>query len=279
MRRIGIAEAGSCVAVCRADPRRYTALHGLCAGSRGCYIAPVMEEQDHVLVVDDDSELRALLAEYLGANGYRVSVATDGREMHRLLESDRPDLVVLDLMLPGDDGLALCRDLRANSSIPVIMLSARRDEVDRIVGIEMGADDYLGKPFSPRELLARIRGILRRTRALSRELVDAHRVRFAGWTLDLTARHLLAADGVVVSLSSAEFRLLSVFVEHPNRVLDRDQLMDLTLGREATPLDRSIDVQVSRLRQRLRDDARNPRIIKTVRNGGYVLAAAVERVP
>src|SRR3990172_6725914 len=256
MRRIGIAEAGSCVAVCRADPRHYTALHGLCAGSRGCYIAPVMEEQDHVLVVDDDSELRALLAEYLGANGYRVSVATDGREMHRLLESDRPHLVVLDLIL-----------------------SARRDEVDRIVGIEMGADDYLGKPFSPRELLARIRGILRRTRALSRELVDAHRVRFAGWTLDLTARHLLAADGVVVSLSSAEFRLLSVFVEHPNRVLDRDQLMDLTLGREATPLDRSIDVQVSRLRQRLRDDARNPRIIKTVRNGGYVLAAAVERVP
>jgi two-component system OmpR family response regulator len=237
-----------------------------------------MDRQEHVLVVDDDAELRALLAEYLGRNGFRISLAADGREMRRMLDASRPDIVVLDLMLPGEDGLALCRDLRARSGVPIIMLSARSDDVDRIVGIEMGADDYVAKPFNPRELLARMKSLLRRARSLSQPRAEAHRVRFAGWTLDLAARHLLAADGVVVPLSGAEFKLLSVFVEHPNRVLDRNQLMDLVLGREATPLDRSIDVQVSRLRQRLRDDAREPRIIKTVRNGGYVLAATVERV-
>ena len=237
-----------------------------------------MDPQDHVLVVDDDAEIRNLLAEYLGQNGYRVSLARDGREMRQALEASRPDIVVLDVMLPGEDGLALCRDLRAKSETPVIMLTARGEELDRIIGIEMGADDYLAKPFNPRELLARMKGILRRARALPRARCEAQRLRFAGWTLDLAARHLVAPDGVVVSLSGTEFRLLSVFLEHPNRVLDRNQLMDLTLGREATPFDRSIDVQVSRLRQRLRDDAREPRIIKTVRNGGYVLAAAVERL-
>jgi two-component system OmpR family response regulator len=237
-----------------------------------------MDRTDHVLVVDDDAELRKLLGEYLQRNGYRVSLATDGKEMRRALEASRPDLVVLDLMLPGDSGLTLCRDLRAGSNLPVIMLTARADEVDRIVGLEMGADDYLAKPFSPRELLARIKSILRRTRGLAPARGDAHRLRFAGWTLDLAARQLVAPDGVVVALSGAEFRLLSVFVEHPNRVLDRNQLMDLTVGRDGSPFDRSIDVQVSRLRVRLRDDAREPRIIKTVRSEGYVLAAAVERV-
>ena len=237
-----------------------------------------MEHQDHALVVDDDGEIRNLLAEYLARQGFRVSLARDGREMRQVLENARPDIVVLDVMLPGEDGLALCRDLRAKSNIPVIMLTARGEELDRIIGIEMGADDYLAKPFSPRELLARMKSVLRRARALPQTRAEGHRVRFAGWTLDLAARHLVAPDGVVVALGGTEFRLLSVFVEHPNRVLDRNQLMDLTLGREATPLDRSIDVQVSRLRQRLRDDAREPRIIKTVRNGGYVLAAAVERI-
>jgi two-component system OmpR family response regulator len=237
-----------------------------------------MEHQDHALVVDDDGEIRNLLAEYLARQGFRVSLARDGREMRQVLEDGRPDIVVLDVMLPGEDGLALCRDLRAKSNIPVIMLTARGEELDRIIGIEMGADDYLAKPFSPRELLARMKSVLRRARALPPRRPEGHRARFAGWTLDLAARHLVAPDGVVVPLSGAEFRLLSVFIEHPNRVLDRNQLMDLTLGREATPLDRSIDVQVSRLRQRLRDDAREPRIIKTVRNGGYVLAAAVERI-
>jgi two-component system, OmpR family, response regulator len=240
---------------------------------------PAMERADHVLVVDDDAEIRKLLGEYLERNGFRVSLATDGAEMRRALDRSRPDLVVLDLMLPGESGLTLCRDLRVESSLPVIMLTARADEVDRIVGLEMGADDYLAKPFSPRELLARIRSILRRARGLAGPARSAaHQLRFAGWTLDLAARQLLAPDGVVVALSGAEFKLLSVFAEHPNRVLDRNQLMDLTVGRDGAPFDRSIDVQVSRLRLRLRDDAREPRIIKTVRNEGYVLAAAVERL-
>jgi len=237
-----------------------------------------LERQDHALVVDDDAEIRGLLAEYLARQGFRVSLARDGREMRQVLDQGRPDIVVLDVMLPGEDGLALCRDLRARSNLPVIMLTARGEELDRIIGIEMGADDYLAKPFNPRELLARMKSILRRSRALPAARGEGKRLRFAGWTLDTSARHLIAADGVVVALSGTEFRLLSVFVEHPNRVLDRNQLMDLTLGREATPLDRSIDVQVSRLRQRLQDDAREPSIIKTVRNGGYVLAASVERL-
>jgi len=235
-----------------------------------------MERLDHVLVVDDDAEIRSLLGEYLERNGFRVSLATDGREMRRALDSSRPDIVVLDVMLPGEDGLSLCRDLRARSNLPVIMLTARVDEVDRIIGLEMGADDYLPKPFNPRELLARIKSILRRTRALPPSRPEARRVRFAGWLLDLAARQLLSPDGVVFALSSAEFRLLSVFIEHPNRVLHRNQLMDLALGRGSAQFDRSIDVQVSRLRTRLGDDAREPRIIKTVRSEGYVLAVAVE---
>jgi two-component system OmpR family response regulator len=239
-----------------------------------------MERQDHVLVVDDDAEMRALLAEYLGGSGFRVSLAANGGEMRRLMEAERPDVVMLDVMLPDEDGLVLCRELRASSRLPVIMVSARSSDVDRIVGIEIGADDYVGKPFNPRELLARLKSLLRRSRALgSPQAADSQRVRFAGWTLDLAARHLVDPEGVVVSLSGGEFRLLAVFVEHANRVLDRNLLMDLALGREATPFDRSIDVQVSRLRQRLRDDGREPRIIKTVRNSGYVLAAAVERLP
>ena len=237
-----------------------------------------MERPDHVLVVDDDAEMRSLLAEYLGGSGFRVSLASSGREMRRLLEAEHPDVVLLDLMLPDEDGLALCRELRARSHVPVIMVSARSADVDRIVGIEMGADDYLAKPFNPRELLARLKAVLRRSRAGGPSHSEAHRVRFSGWTLDLAARHLVDPQGVIVPLSGGEFRLLAVFVEHPNRVLDRNQLMDLALGREATPFDRSIDVQVSRLRQRLRDDGREPRIIKTVRNSGYVLAAAVERL-
>jgi two-component system OmpR family response regulator len=237
-----------------------------------------MERPDHVLVVDDDAEIRSLTAEYLRRNGLRVTVAGDGREMRQALDASRIDLVVLDLMLPGEDGLTLCRDLRARSNLPVVMLTARSDDLDRIIGIEMGADDYLAKPFNPRELLARIKSVLRRARSLPEASLEARRLRFAGWTLDLVSRSLGSPDGVVVPLSGTEFRLLKAFVEHPNHVLDRSQLLDLTLGREAAPFDRSIDVQLSRLRQRLRDDAREPRIIKTVRNQGYVLAAAVERV-
>ena len=233
---------------------------------------------DHVLIVDDDAEIRALLREYLQKNGYRVSAVADGAGMRAALDKARPDLIVLDLMLPGEDGLTLCRNLRARSDIPVIMLTARGDDTDRIVGLEMGADDYLPKPFNPRELLARIKVILRRARSLPTNLKPetARALRFAGWTLELDTRNLVSPAGVVFALSGAEYRVLRALADHPNRVLSRDQLMELTRSREAEPFDRSIDVQVSRLRQRLGEHARDPTIIKTVRGAGYVLAASVE---
>jgi two-component system OmpR family response regulator len=238
-----------------------------------------MTATDHVLVVDDDAEIRTLLAEYLSRNGYRVSTVADGRGMWAALQSKPPDIIVLDVMLPGDDGLTLCRDLRAHSSVPVIMLTARSDETDRIVGLEIGADDYLPKPFNPRELLARVKSVLRRSRTLAGDRLsgDAKTFRFAGWTLDLAARHLVSPEGIVVPLSGVEFKLLRVFLAHPNRVLARDQLIDLMMSRDAGPFDRAIDVQVSRLRHRLQDDARQPSLIKTVRGEGYVLAAEVEQ--
>ncbi|HUW37156.1 MAG TPA: response regulator [Rhodocyclaceae bacterium] len=236
-----------------------------------------METPDHILIVDDDAEIRKLLGDYLQKNGMKTSAVADGRAMWQALEAGRVDLIVLDLMLPGDDGLTLCRNLRAKSEIPVIMLTARGEETDRIVGLEMGADDYLPKPFSPRELLARIKVILRRSRSLPDNLrpENARQLRFADWLLDTAHRHLVSAAGVVTPLSGSEYRLLRIFLGHPNRVLNRDQLVDLTQGREADPLDRSIDVQVSRLRHRLGDDPRDPRLIKTVRGEGYVLSVPV----
>ena len=241
-----------------------------------------MDAPDHILIVDDDAEIRNLLGKYLLKNGLRVTAVADGRAMWQALDAGRIDLIVLDLMLPGDDGLTLCRNLRAKSSdVPVIMLTARGEETDRIVGLEMGADDYLAKPFSARELLARIKAILRRARSLPANLRpdSARRLRFAGWVLDTAARQLVSADGVVTPLAGAEYRLLRIFLSHPNRVLNRDQLVDLTQGKEADALDRSIDVQVGRLRQRLRDDAREPHLIKTVRGEGYVLAVTVTGEP
>jgi two-component system OmpR family response regulator len=237
-----------------------------------------METRDRILVVDDDPEIRRLLVDYLERNGFTPLAARDGREMRQALARHAIDLVVLDLTLPDSDGTTLCRDLRAQSSLPVLMLTARSEEADRILGIEMGADDYLVKPFSPRELLARIKGILRRTRALPPNLrPEVQRcLAFAGWRLDTAKRVLTARDGVVVSLSGGEYRLLRLLLEYPNRVLNRDQLVELIHGREAEPYDRAIDVQVSRLRQRLRDDSREPQLIKTVRGEGYVLAADVE---
>ena len=237
-----------------------------------------MNAQDHILIVDDDAEIRNLLRTYFENNGYRVSVAADGKGLRHAMSIAQPDLVILDLMLPGEDGFALCRDLRARSDVPVIMLTARGEETDRIVGLELGADDYLAKPFNPRELLARVKSVLRRVRSLPRNLQpDTERgFRFAGWTLDLTTRNLNSPAGVVVALSGTEFRLLRVFLTHPNRVLTRDQLIDLMLSRDAAPFDRAIDVQVSRLRHRLGEDAREPAIIKTVRSHGYVFAATVE---
>ncbi len=237
-----------------------------------------MEMQAHLLIVDDDREIRALVGDYLKKNGYRVSLAADGKQMLAVLQESRIDLVVLDLMMPGEDGLSLCRRLRAQSDLPVLMLTARGDPFDRVVGLEMGADDYLCKPFEPRELLARIRSVLRRTQSLPRNLASqtTRRYRFAGWILDGKAHQLTSPEGVAVALSGAEYRLLHVFLSHPQRVLTRDQLMDLTRGREADPFDRSIDLRVSRLRQKLGDDARAPRLIKTLRNEGYVLATSVE---
>ncbi len=236
-----------------------------------------MDAPDHILIVDDDAEIRSLLSKYLVKNGLRVTAVADGRAMWQALEAGRIDLIVLDLMLPGDDGLTLCRKLRAKSDLPVLMLTARGEETDRIVGLEMGADDYLAKPFSARELLARIKAILRRARSLPDNLQpdSARHIRFAEWVLDTAHRQLISAAKVVTPLSGAEYRLLRIFLGHPNRVLNRDQLMDLTQGKDAGPLDRSIDVQVSRLRHRLGDDPREPRLIKTVRGEGYVLAVDV----
>ncbi|MGH8728507.1 MAG: response regulator [Burkholderiales bacterium] len=231
---------------------------------------------DHVLIVDDDAEIRSLLCDYLRQNGYRASAVADGNGMWAALDDNRFDVIILDLMLPGEDGLTLCRKLRGHSNVPVIMLTARGEATDRIVGLEMGADDYLPKPFNPRELIARIKSVLRRARSLPDSAEDARLVRFAGWTLDPVARHLIAGDGVVVSLGAAEFQLLKIFLDHPNRVLNRDQIMGLMRRREADVFDRSIDLAVSRLRARLRDDSREPAIIKTVRGQGYVLAARVE---
>ncbi len=237
-----------------------------------------MSRPEHILIVDDDAEIRSLLREYLERNGMRAEAVADGRGMRAALQRGRFDLVILDLMLPGEDGLVLCRDLRARSDLPVIMLTARGEETDRIVGLEMGADDYVPKPFSPRELLARIKAVLRRAHSLPKDQIssDAKAMRFAGWTLELATHQLTSPKGVVVPLSSGEYRLLRVFLEHPNRVLSRDQLLDLTSGREAASFDRSIDVQVGRLRKRLGDAGREPRLIKTVRSEGYLLAAAVE---
>jgi two-component system OmpR family response regulator len=238
---------------------------------------------DHVLIVDDDRGIRELVGAYLEKNGMRVSLAANGREMRSVLEGGAPDLIVLDLMMPGDDGLVLCRELRAGKfrAVPVVMLTARNEETDRIVGLEMGADDYLPKPFAVRELFARIRSVLRRTRMLPPGMEvseSAQLLAFGDWRLDTTARHLLDAEGTIVALSGAEYRLLRVFLDHPQRVLTRDQLLSLTQGRQADAFDRSIDLLVSRLRQRLRDEAREPRYIKTLRSEGYVFSSAVTTV-
>lgn len=225
-----------------------------------------------VLVVDDDPELRQLLHSHLEANDFQVVVAGDGKQMWQQISEAEVDLVVLDLMLPGEDGLSLCRNLRARTALPILMLSARGDEMDRVIGLEMGADDYIAKPFSPRELLARIRSILRRIDELGeRRSPAARQLQFGKWMLDLDARYLINPDGVVIAVSGGEFKLLKLFAENPNKVLSRDQLLDAIAGREAGPLDRTVDVMISRLRRRLGDDGREPALIKTLRNEGYLL--------
>ncbi|MCH9674549.1 MAG: response regulator [Gammaproteobacteria bacterium] len=237
-----------------------------------------MEKLPHILVVDDDREIRDLLADFLRKHEYEVETARDGKSMRERLAAARYDLVVLDIMMPGEDGLTLCRDLRANSTLPVILLTALGEETERIVGLEMGADDYLAKPFNPRELLARIKAVLRRTGLSAHRSgeSDAHSTLvFNEWRIALAQRELLSPTGETVPLTSGEFDLLVALAEHPQRVLSRDQLLDLTKGRDALPFDRSIDVQLSRLRKKIEPDAKPARIIKTIRGGGYLFSPEV----
>lgn len=229
----------------------------------------------HILVVDDDREIRDLLSRFLVKHGLRVSTARDGVEMMRVLDGASIDLVVLDLMMPGEDGLSLCRKLRATTSLPVIMLTAMGEDTDRIVGLEMGADDYLAKPFNPRELLARVKAVLRRAQTLPTSATRGDLAKFDGWVLDLGSRRLTSPEGEEVELSTGEYDLLLAFATHPRRVLSRDQLLDLARGRSAAPFDRSIDIQVMRLRRKIEIDPKEPRLIKTVRGGGYMFAAEV----
>ena len=252
-----------------------------------------MADFPRILIVDDDSEIRDLLSQFLQKHGYQVDAAADGQAMHQQLGGSAYDLIVLDLMLPGDDGLTLCRQLRASSTIPIIMLTAVDEDMDRIIGLEMGADDYVTKPFNPRELLARMKAVLRRTEYAQAALhtpetattlggLPVVRFQFEGWQLDVSKRELrtyTAADsepGTLVSLTAGEFDLLLAFVEHPQRVLSRDQLLEYTKGYTAMNFDRSIDVQLSRLRRKIEPNPKDPTLIKTVRGGGYMFTPTVE---
>ena len=236
-----------------------------------------MGEPPHLLVVDDHREIRDALSKYLTKHDYRVTRADSAGAARRVLDGSRIDLVVLDVMMPGEDGLSLCRHIRAKSEVPIIMLTAMAEETDRVVGLELGADDYVTKPFNPRELLARIKAVLRRAHSLppQPEQPTARQLRFDRWTFDVARRELMAEDGVAVPLSTGEFLLLGVFLRRPGMVLTRDQLLDLTRGREAVVFDRSIDNQVSRLRKKIELDPRRPQLIKTHWGGGYSFAAEV----
>lgn len=233
-----------------------------------------MSADPDILIVEDDAEIRNLLRNYLSQQRFRVRDADGGVAFDRSVQlHGLPDLIVLDLMLPGEDGLSICRRLRAHSTVPVIILTARGDDIDRIVGLEVGADDYLPKPFNPRELVARIRAVLRRAKTLT--LQAENQVRVGAFDVDLDSRTVYGPDGAPIDLTGAEFDLLICFIERPNRVLSRDQLMDWTRGRRADVFDRTIDVQVSRLRKKL--DVGGEPLIKTVRNAGYILAATVRK--
>jgi two-component system OmpR family response regulator len=235
--------------------------------------------ETQLLIVDDDREIRDLVARFLTQHGYRVFTARDSVSMDDVLKTTHIDLLILDLMLPGKGGLEICRDFRATSNMPILVLTAMGDQTDRIVGLEMGADDYLAKPFSPRELLARIRAILRRVSlpaATGSTMPPAKTMKFAGWKLDLGRRRLEAPDGVIVDLTTGEYELLMAFAEHPQRVMTRNQLLDLARGRDATPFDRSIDVQVSRIRRKIEADPKSPAMIITVRGDGYMFTPDVE---
>ena len=231
-----------------------------------------------ILIVDDDPDIRRLIGDFLTREGFRVDLAKDAREMDAILKHRRPGLIILDLMLPEEDGLSICRRLRASQSVPILMLTAKGDETDRVVGLELGADDYMVKPFGPRELLARVRALLRRA-GMQQEQAPQRRYAFNRFMADLDARQLFVDGDRLVPLTSTEFALLSCLVTRPRRVLSRDQILDWVHGRTADPFDRSVDILVSRLRKKL--DARSPgsNLISTVRNGGYLMTAQVKQVP
>lgn len=230
----------------------------------------------HILIVDDDREIRDLISRFLTKNGFRVDAAANGREMRAALVASNIDLVVLDRVMPGEDGLHLCRDLRKESRVPVILLTLLGSDTDRIVGLEMGADDYLTKPFNPQELLARIKAVLRRANDLPVKATGrARRLAFAGWVIDRVARELISPERVRVTLTDGEFDLLQAFAEHPHLTLTREQLLDLTRGRSAVAFDRSIDMQITRLRRKIEADAEAPELIKTIRNKGYIFTPDV----
>ena len=240
----------------------------------------MVQPSPNILVVEDDRETRTLIAKYLRDNACIVTTAGDGREMARAMTDRRVDLLILDVMLPGEDGLSLCRKVRAESQMPIIMLTARGEDVDRIVGLEMGADDYLAKPFNPRELLARINAVLRRQAAARTTSTSegATVLSFQGWRIDIRLRELRDPAGARVAMTSAEFDLLQTFCERPGRVLSRDSLLDLTQGRNAGSFERSIDVLVSRIRRKIEPDPQNATLIKTVRSGGYLFTPRVDAV-
>lgn len=232
-----------------------------------------------LLLVDDERSLREPLAEYLARQGFVVLEAESAAMARSRLAQETPDLVLLDIMMPGEDGLSLCRHLVESRKLPVILLTAKGEAMDRIVGLEIGADDYVTKPFEPRELVARIRSVLRRADRPAQPQDEELAYRFEGWTLDPLKRRLTDPQGALVPISTAEFRMLRAFCDHPRQVLDRDRLLDMVQGREAQLFDRAVDNQISRLRRKLEEDSRNPLLIQTVRGGGYCLAADVARVP
>jgi two-component system, OmpR family, response regulator len=237
-----------------------------------------MQSAHHILIVDDHRDIRESLGKYLAQHDYRTSVAVDAADARKQIAAGAFDLVVLDIMMPGEDGLSLCQHLRTSTDLPIILLTAVAEETDRIVGLEMGADDYLTKPFSPRELLARIKSVLRRAHSLPPRSTptETNKIRFDKWVLDVAQREAIGEDQIAIPLSTAEFHLLSAFVKHPKMVLSRDQLLDITSGRSAKVFDRAIDNQISRLRKKLENDPKNPTLIKTVWGGGYMLTCDVE---
>ena len=238
-----------------------------------------MNDKSKLLIVDDDVEIRHLLQQYLQKSEFQVAVAADGQQMFKILEKEVFDLIVLDLMLPGEDGLSLLRRLRIDSNIPVIMLTAMGEETDRILGLEMGADDYISKPFNPRELLARIKSVLRRVSMSNNATLNSTKnikAEFSNWILDFQQRHLISPEEVVIPLSGGEFRLLKILIENSGRTLSREQLLNLTQGREHDPFDRSIDVLIGRIRKRLNETPKNLKILHTVRGEGYLFSPAVK---